>query len=176
MLKKNLANIITITRIVATAAFLFLKVLTRPFYLVYVWCGLSDVLDGFVARSLKITSSFGSKLDTVSDLFFYSAMLYKIWPYLHNNNPAYIPVLINVIIFYRIILYIAGGFIKKTLVSRHTYINKATGLIMFFLPFLVENPYLTPYSLFNLALGYVASINESIYIFRKEKKNEDSDH
>ncbi|MBQ2657080.1 MAG: CDP-alcohol phosphatidyltransferase family protein [Erysipelotrichaceae bacterium] len=176
MLKKNLANIITITRIVATAAFLFLKVLTRPFYLVYVWCGLSDVLDGFVARSLKITSSFGSKLDTVSDLFFYSAMLYKIWPYLHNNNPAYIPVLINVIIFYRIILYIAGGFIKKTLVSRHTYINKATGLIMFFLPFLVESPYLTPYCLFNLALGYAASINESVYIFRKEKKNEDSDH
>ena len=109
MLKKNLANLITSTRIIATAVFLFLEVLTRPFYIVYVWCGLSDVLDGFVARSLKTTSSFGSRLDTVSDLFFYAAMLYKIWPYLHKNNPTYVQILINAIIIYRIILYIAGG-------------------------------------------------------------------
>ena len=170
MLKKNLANLITSTRIIATAVFLFLEVLTRPFYIVYVWCGLSDVLDGFVARSLKTTSSFGSRLDTVSDLFFYAAMLYKIWPYLHKGLPSYVLILINVIVFYRIILYIAGGFIKKTLVSRHTYINKATGLILFFLPFLAESPYLTPYCLFNLALGYAASANETAYIFRKEKK------
>ena len=168
MLKKNLANLITCTRIIATAALLFLEALTKPFYMVYVWCGLSDVLDGFVARSTKTASSLGSKLDTVSDLLFYSVMLYKIWPYLHSNNPAYVQILIKVIIIYRIVLYIAGGFIKKTLVSRHTYINKATGLILFFLPFLAESPYLTAYCLFNLVLGYAASANETLYLFRKE--------
>lgn len=176
MLKKNLANLITITRIIATVVFLFLKVLTKPFYMVYIWCGLSDVLDGFVARSTGTASSFGSKLDTVSDLLFYSAMLYKIWPYLHSNTPVYVPILINAIIFYRILLYIAGGFIKKTLVSRHTYINKFTGLIMFFLPFMAESRYLTAYCLFNLVLGYAASINETVYIFRKGNKDEDRDH
>ncbi len=170
MLKKNLANIISLTRIIATATLIFLEMPSKTFFIVYVWCGLSDVLDGFVARSLKITSPFGSKLDTVSDLFFYSVMLYKIWPYLHKGLPSYVLILINAIIIYRIILYIVGGFIKKTLVSRHTYINKATGLIMFFLPFLVDSPYLTLYCLFNLTLGYAASINETVYIFKKEKK------
>ena len=176
MLKKNLANLITCTRIIATAALLFLEALTKPFYMVYVWCGLSDVLDGFVARSTKTASSLGSKLDTVSDLLFYSVMLYKIWPYLHSNNPAYVQILIKVIIIYRIVLYIAGGFIKKTLVSRHTYINKATGLILFFLPFLAESPYLTAYCLFNLVFSYAASINETVYMFRKGNKNENRNH
>lgn len=176
MLKKNLANLITCTRIIATAVLLFLEVLTKPFYMVYVWCGLSDVLDGFVARFTKTASSFGSKLDTVSDLFFYSVTLYKIWPYLHKNNPAFVQILIYAIIFYRILLYIAGGFIKKTLVSRHTYINKATGLALFFLPFLAESKYLTAYCLFILTLGYAASVNETVYIFRKGKEDEDRDH
>lgn len=170
MLKKNLANLITSTRIIATAVLLFLEMLSKPFFIVYVWCGLSDVLDGFVARKTRTVSSFGSKLDTVSDLFFYSVMLYKIWPYLHRNTTSYVMILINTIIIYRIILYIAGGFIKKTLVSRHTYINKATGLTLFFLPFLAESRYLTAYCLFNLLLGYAASVNETVYLFRKEEK------
>ncbi|MBQ5555857.1 MAG: CDP-alcohol phosphatidyltransferase family protein, partial [Erysipelotrichaceae bacterium] len=49
-MRKNLANIITFTRILGTLCLIFLTPLTLPFFVVYIWCGLSDVLDGFVAR------------------------------------------------------------------------------------------------------------------------------
>ena len=42
-MRKNLANIITATRILGTLGLIFLAPLTLPFYVVYVWCGLSDV-------------------------------------------------------------------------------------------------------------------------------------
>ena len=59
---------------------IFTEALSYPFYYFYIWCGLSDILDGFVARKLKIVSSLGSKLDTVSDLFLYGTMMIQIMP------------------------------------------------------------------------------------------------
>ena len=92
-MRKNLANIITFTRVLGTLCLIFLTPLTLPFFVVYIWCGLSDVLDGFVARKLKIISSFGSKLDSVSDLLFYTVMMLKIWTFLQEGLPQYIWIL-----------------------------------------------------------------------------------
>ena len=80
VIKKNLANIITITRIIGTIIFFNLEVLSPMFYYVYIYCGLSDVIDGFVARKLNITSPIGSILDSISDLLFYTVMMIKILP------------------------------------------------------------------------------------------------
>ncbi|MBQ6479237.1 MAG: CDP-alcohol phosphatidyltransferase family protein [Erysipelotrichaceae bacterium] len=168
MLIQNLANLITGSRIIATTALIFLEVLSKPFMFVYVWCGLSDVLDGFVARKTKTVSSFGSKLDTVSDLFFYTVMMLKVWPYLKKYLPGYVWILIYVVVAFRALLYILVGIGKKTLISRHTYLNKATGLLMFFLPFMVRNSYLVAYSLLILTVAYISSVNESFYVFRKK--------
>ena len=49
-MKKNLANIITTTRLIGTIALLFTEPLSKAFYAIYIWCGFSDILDGFVAR------------------------------------------------------------------------------------------------------------------------------
>lgn len=167
MLIKNLANLITSSRIIATAALVFLETLSRPFFMVYVWAGLSDVLDGFVARTTKTVSRFGSKLDSVSDLFFYSVMLLKVWPYLQKYLPTYVLILIYIVVGFRILLYLFVGVSRKTLISRHTYLNKATGLLLFLLPFMIRNRYLTVYSLTVLAVAYVSSVSETIYVFRK---------
>jgi len=49
-----------------------------PFLILYVICGLSDVLDGIIARKTNTTSNFGAKLDTIADFIFVTILLIKI--------------------------------------------------------------------------------------------------
>ena len=65
-------NICTMLRIVGTVGLLLIRPLTLPFYLLYTFCGITDVLDGTIARATNSTSEFGARLDSISDLIFYA--------------------------------------------------------------------------------------------------------
>ena len=53
------------------------------FWTLYLLCGLSDVLDGAVARSTGTVSLLGEKLDTIADIIF------EIWRII--NQLRYLP-------------------------------------------------------------------------------------
>lgn len=76
-MKKHLANIITGLRIIGSVVLLFFDVPSLPFYITYLLCGFSDMIDGTVARKTNAVSSFGSKLDTVADIVFMAACAVK---------------------------------------------------------------------------------------------------
>ena len=59
---------------------LFVPVFSRGFYLIYLLCGLSDMIDGTIARKTNTAGKFGSRLDTVADLIFVAASLFKLLP------------------------------------------------------------------------------------------------
>ena len=63
----NTANIITGGRILCGIALLFFPVFSPAFYTFYIAAGLSDMIDGTVARKTGTVSAFGSKLDTAAD-------------------------------------------------------------------------------------------------------------
>ena len=46
-MKKHLANIITSTRLIGTIALIFTEPLSDVFFAIYIWCGISDILDIF---------------------------------------------------------------------------------------------------------------------------------
>ena len=69
-MKKHIANIITGSRIVLSLPLLFIPLTSAWFYAFYLLCGLSDIIDGTVARRTKSASEFGARLDTVSDFVF----------------------------------------------------------------------------------------------------------
>ena len=140
-----------------------------PFFVVYTWCGLSDVLDGFVARKLNIISDFGSKLDSISDLLFYSTMMIKVWPYLKKYLPSYVWTLMYVVLAIRLVCYLFVGFKYKAFASRHTILNKVTGAFMFALPFVLKTPYLIYYSLLVLLISYISVFDEIIFIINKKQ-------
>ena len=73
-------NFITSLRIVGTASLFLIDPLSELFYLIYTLSGLSDAVDGWVARATKTTSELGSKLDTAADLLFYAVMIIRIFP------------------------------------------------------------------------------------------------
>ena len=54
---KNIANYITLARIVLTVVLFLLEPFSIPFLIIYGLCGLTDIADGIVARKLKIQSS-----------------------------------------------------------------------------------------------------------------------
>ena len=59
-----MANIITCIRIICSIVLLFCPVFSPVFYALYITAGVSDMLDGAVARKTGTVSEFGSKLDT----------------------------------------------------------------------------------------------------------------
>ena len=73
----NVANAFTILRIVL-APFAYYTGFTgmhEEFFLIFALGGVTDALDGFFARKLKMKSDFGSKLDTIADIIFYPAAI-----------------------------------------------------------------------------------------------------
>lgn len=82
----NIANAITLSRLpllFVIVAFIYSE---KPKYssaalVIYVFAALTDWLDGFLARKLKITTSFGAYIDAVTDKIFmigiYIALLEK---------------------------------------------------------------------------------------------------
>lgn len=75
---RHLPNILTISRILGAVALLFLQPLSGTFLLVYALCGISDMVDGAIARRFSLASEFGAKLDGIADLVFVAVALVKI--------------------------------------------------------------------------------------------------
>lgn len=65
---KSIANYISISRILLVLALIFIEPLSTTFYIIYFISGISDILDGFIARKYNVTSTLGEKLDSIADL------------------------------------------------------------------------------------------------------------
>ena len=133
--KKNAANLITLIRIFGAIALIMLEPLSLPFFIVYGVCGLSDAFDGLVARKLGIQSSFGSALDSLSDLLFYGVMAAKLFPTFQRLLLPYQWVIIAVPTVLHFIAYIICAIKFSRFSAIHTYANKALGLLVYAFPF-----------------------------------------
>ena len=135
-MKKHLANIITGLRIIGSVVLLFFDVPSLPFYITYLLCGFSDMIDGTVARKTNAVSSFGSKLDTVADIVFMAACAVKVLPMIHL--PVWLWIWIAVIAIIKFANVVMGFVRRKELVDYHTVLNKLTGSFLFILPFTLQ--------------------------------------
>ena len=132
---KNLANYISISRIILAILLLFTEPLSIYFFTIFILCGISDVLDGYIARNHGENTSFGDKLDSFGDIVFFLSFLIVIIPVLNIN---YMIILWIIIIFLIKISSICIGFMKfGKFVMFHTYLNKLTGASLVLLPFLL---------------------------------------
>ena len=75
-----MANILTISRIFLSVLLMCTHPLSCSFYILYVLCGLTDAVDGFVARKTGSASEMGAKLDTAADFLFVVVCLIKLLP------------------------------------------------------------------------------------------------
>ena len=131
-IKKQIANIITLCRILGSIGLLFCPVFSACFYGLYIFCGLSDMVDGTIARKTGSVSEFGSSLDTVADLLFVIVSFVKL--VLVIRIPVWIRVWAAVIAAVKLVNLVWGFTQTKQMPALHTIANKATGLCLFLLP------------------------------------------
>ncbi len=129
---KRLPNIITASRILLSLALLFCPPLSVPFYAVYLAAGISDMLDGFLARKLDAATPLGAKLDTVADLSLVAVCLIRLLPVLHV--PRWLMIWIAGIALVKAVNLVSGFVKQKQFVALHTVLNKVTGALLFLLP------------------------------------------
>jgi CDP-diacylglycerol--glycerol-3-phosphate 3-phosphatidyltransferase len=159
---KNIANIITGSRIVFSLSILFTPPLSPIFYVLYGAAGLSDMIDGTVARKTNTVSSFGAKLDTIADFIFAVVCLIKLMPVL--DIPAWLWIWIAIIALIKIINILFGIVTRKKLTSVHSVMNKITGALCFLFPFTLSFVELKYSAIFVCAVATFAAIQEGHFI------------
>ena len=84
-----------------TVWLLIMKPLSPLFMVVYTLTGVTDALDGAIARKYGTTSELGAKLDSIADLLFYTVILIRIFPVMWVTLPKVIWVAVAAILFVR---------------------------------------------------------------------------
>ena len=173
MIKKlilnNVPNILSGYRIVALPFITFCIVYHyRDAFFILIMVNLvTDILDGLIARTFKLETEFGAKLDSTADIGTY---LCAIIGFVVMENEFLSK---NIIWFYFLIgLYVLAQIISIIKFKRnthyHLYSNKITGYLqgLFFLFYYLEI-YSTPYFYFMMifsCLAYLESIIVTIFI------------
>ena len=103
-----MANLITCCRILLSLLLLFFPALSPGFYGLYLAAGLSDMLDGYVARRTNSASPLGAKLDSMADLVFLAVCLIKLLPVL--ALPVWLWVWVGLIALLRLVNVVSGFF------------------------------------------------------------------
>ena len=162
-----MANVITLIRIILAISLLFIRKYSPAFLIVYTICGFTDILDGYIARKTKTESNFGAKLDTTSDLLFFIIMFIIMFDILLKDIICIIFIIIILIVRILSIITVLKKHNKFAIL--HTYTNKLTGLLLFFIPYFI---YLNCANILMYIIGVIALLSsiEELIINIKSKK------
>ena len=133
-LLKQIPNLLTALRIVCAVLLLFVHPLSPLFFTLYLFAGLSDLLDGYLARRLGASGELGARLDSAADFLLCAVLLVVLIPLI--AWPLWAIVWIAAIALIRLIALAVCYFRFRKLAFLHTYANKATGLLLFLSPVL----------------------------------------
>lgn len=131
-MKKHIPNLLTALRIIFSPMLLIFPGIFTP---LYVFIGVTDMLDGYLARRLDCESAFGSRLDSIADIVFLSMCGVKLIPLL--TLPVWLWTCVCVVGAVKLSsLAISTVKLKKPLML-HTKGEKLTGLMLFVLPLFI---------------------------------------
>lgn len=130
--------------------------------MLYITTGLTDMIDGAVARKSETASELGSKFDTVADCVLVVVCLIKLLPVL--NIEAWMYIWIAIIAIIKIINIISGLVLHKRFVAVHSTMNKVTGFLLFVLPLTVRFVELRYSLMVVCSVATFAAIQEGHYI------------
>ena len=158
---KQIPNTLSYMRILcALGLFLFVP-FSFWFMALYIFAGVSDMIDGLIARKLNAGSVFGANLDSVADLMFACIGLYILLPVV--DFPAWAaPVAIG-LVSTRFISMTIAGFRFKQFVMLHTIGNKVfvaiAWLIFLIYPFVND---ITIFLIIGCVIGFITCLEDLI--------------
>ena len=165
---KNVANYISISRAIMSIMLAITETFSITFYIIYIYCGISDMLDGFISRKSKNESKIGARLDSVSDIIFVIVAMIKTLPILNLTNEIIIWGV--AIVFIKIVNVTCSYIYYKKIVLLHTIANKIIGFILFIAPFIIVNTNSIIFEIIICSIATFAAVQEGHYIrTRKEE-------
>lgn len=168
---KNIANILTASRFFSAAGMILATPFSAAFWVCYLGGGVSDLLDGPVARILHIQSEAGAKLDSAADLVFAAAIAVVVVRSI--PLPAWLWVCAGCVAAMRLTGYGVGFAKYRTFSALHTYANKATGALIFAFPLLYATLGLTVSGIILCVAALFSSAEELIITTRAPTLNRD---
>lgn len=162
MSKCHAANYITASRMLFALLLLFFSAHSVWFLVLYLLCGLTDMIDGIVARKTDSVTAFGAKLDTVADFVFLLTACVKLLPIM--KIPAWIWFWIGVITVIKLCSEILGFLLRGRLAVEHTIMNKLTGGLLFLHPLTLSHIELQYSGAFVCVFATIAAVQEGCYI------------
>ena len=162
---KHIPNILSASRIALCLPLLLADAMTVPFWILYLIAGLTDILDGFLARRWGVESKFGARLDSLADFVFVLAIGYKLFPWL--KLPAALWIMIGLIALVKASNAVSAYIVKHKMVFLHTKVNKLTGFLLFIGMMTVGQSYFIPVAWVIACIALFAAIQEGHIIRSK---------
>ncbi|WP_223070251.1 CDP-alcohol phosphatidyltransferase family protein [Paenibacillus caui] len=131
---KSIPNLISILRIILSLLLFFLPPFGLMFWTLYVVCGCTDMLDGYIARKTHSSSKLGSMLDSIADMVLMSVIVMVVLSTQFISTEIWI--WMAGIALVRMASLWVVYWKHRTFAVLHTYANKATGGLLFCIPFL----------------------------------------
>ena len=122
-------NIISTLRITGAICLMIFSPASVAFWVFYGLCGISDMLDGYLARKLHAESRTGAVLDSVADICFVACCAIKLIPVVHI--PIWLWIWAGGIVAIKIVNQVSALIVCKRFCFPHTKANKMTGLLLF---------------------------------------------
>ena len=116
-------------RIAGSNGLLFCDVTGWPFWVLYALCGISDMVDGLLARKLHAETKVGAVFDSVADIVFVACCAIRLLPVL--EIPVWLWIWAGVIVLIKIVNQVSALVVYKRFCFPHTLANKQTGLLLF---------------------------------------------
>ncbi|MCR0327460.1 CDP-alcohol phosphatidyltransferase family protein [[Clostridium] innocuum] len=166
---KHLPNILSVVRIGLSFLLLALIKNITLFLIVYLIIGITDILDGWLARRLQVQSALGAHLDSIGDLAFYCISLYIVFFQMQLKIMNLISMLVLCVFVLKLAALLLTRWKHHIWASMHTIGNKLTGLLLFLLvPLCVitNSLPLIPVGLV-IACSYLATFEEMLLILSR---------
>jgi CDP-diacylglycerol--glycerol-3-phosphate 3-phosphatidyltransferase len=132
---KYIPNALSISRIILALSLLFITPLSFLFLVVYTIAGITDMIDGPIARKFNVTSPLGANLDGIADYTFVGVAIFRILPVIIDRFNM---ILVIIVLTGLIVLKVAGmilGYIRyRQLMMMHTYAAKTAAMLAFLFP------------------------------------------
>jgi len=152
---------------------LFLFPYPNLFIIGYLLCGISDIMDGYLARRYKWETRLGEQLDSFSDTVFSGVIIYMLIAYTDMIDTQWAIIGIAIVMILRIINFIITKVKFKTWGAIHTLANKATGILLYlYMPaVIIYNTVLFVPGIALCFIALVSSIEEMIILLTSKQYN-----
>jgi CDP-diacylglycerol--glycerol-3-phosphate 3-phosphatidyltransferase len=125
----QLPNIMSVLRIAGSLGLLLCDVTGVAYWIIYAFCGISDIVDGWLARKLKCVTKTGALLDSLADICFVACCAWMLLPIL--DLPQWLWMWAGGIVAIKVENQISALVMYGHCCFPHTTANKVTGFLLF---------------------------------------------